>query len=535
MKQHPSRFCFQTLVGVLIAFIATAAKGQGLGHGETDLQRRAEGIIQVQNGNTINANHAVEKPNIVLVFADDLGYGDVGCYNPASRIPTPNLDRLATQGIRFTDAHSADSVCTPSRYGLLTGRYCWRTRLKRAVLFNWEPPLIEPGRTTLASLLQWQGYHTALSGKWHLGLGFTAKPGREVDFQAPLPWSPGPLPDRSVSESIDFSVPVFGGPEQLGFDETFYTAGCSTDQEPFCFIENGRFRNMSAATYRNPAGSWRSGMAAPDWDNKTVDVQVTQWALQFIERTHQSRPDQPFFLYLPLSSPHSPHVTVDFAIGKSKAGVRGDMVWLVDWSVGRIMAKLKNLGMADNTLLIVTSDNGPLPGSLEPGAPEGTAKITNEHLTAGKLRGYKGRVWEGGHRVPFIARWPGKIPSGHVSNHAICFTDMLATFAALFGEDLPEDSGEDSFNQLPALLGKSANPRPAMVHHSSTAFALRHGKWKIVFGVGENRVKTVGGRGYLYDLDADPFETNDLWSQHPEVVAELTQLFESIQKNGSSR
>ncbi|MEM9366704.1 MAG: arylsulfatase [Planctomycetota bacterium] len=475
------------------------------------------------------------RPNIVFIMADDMGYGDVGCYNTESRIHTPNIDQVATQGIRFIDAHAADSVCTPSRYGLLTGRYCWRTSLKRAVLFNYEPPLIESGRITLASLLKGQGYRTAISGKWHLGLGFTAKPGRNVDFDAPLPWAPGPLPDRNVSESIDFSVPIFGGPEELGFDEAFYTAGCSTDQEPFCFIENGRFRDMTHATYGNPAGSWRSGMAAPDWDNQAVDVQFTQWALQFIERTHKSRPQQPFFLYLPLSSPHSPHVTANFAIGKSKAGVRGDMVWLVDWSVGRIMTKLKTLGLADNTLLIVTSDNGPLAGSLEPGAHEGTARITNGHLSAGRLRGYKGRLWEGGHRVPFIARWPGRIPCGHVCDHAICFTDMLATFAAMVGEDLPEDSGEDSFNQLPALLGNPVKPRSAMVHHSNTAFALRHGKWKIVFGVGENRVKAAFGKGYLYDLDTDPIETNDLWSQHPEVGEDLTNQFESIQKNGRSR
>jgi arylsulfatase A len=264
------------------------------------------------------ASPAVERPNIVVILADDMGYGDVRCYNGHSRIPTPNMDRLAREGIRFTDAHSADSVCTPSRYGLLTGRYCWRTPLKRSVLFNYESPLIERDRPTLTSLLKGSGYRTAISGKWHLGLGFTAKPGRTVDFTAPMPWAAGPLPDRSVSESIDFSAPVFGGPEELGFDETFYTAGCSTDQEPFCFIENGRFRNMSEASYRHPSGSWRSGMAAPDWVNETVDVSFTNWALRFIERTHEASPDQPFFLYLPLSSPHSPHVTVDFAKGKSE-------------------------------------------------------------------------------------------------------------------------------------------------------------------------------------------------------------------------
>ncbi|MEM6504095.1 MAG: arylsulfatase [Planctomycetota bacterium] len=476
-----------------------------------------------------------QRPNIIFILADDMGYGDVGCYNEQSRIPTPNMDRLASQGVRLTDAHSADSVCTPSRYGLLTGRYCWRTPLKRAVLFNYEPPLIEKERMTIASLLKGKGYRTAISGKWHLGLGFTAKPGRDVDFDAPLPWASGPLPDQNVSESIDFSVPVFGGPEELGFDETFYTAGCSTDQEPFCFIENGRFLNMHKATYRQPEGSWRSGMAAPDWDNETVDIRATRWAMEFIENTHKARPEQPFFLYLALSSPHSPHVTVDFAIGQSEAGVRGDMVWLVDWSVGKIMAKLDGLGISENTLLIVTSDNGPLPGSIKPGARESTARITNGHLAAGNLRGTKGHVWEGGHRVPFIARWPRKIPSGKVSREPICFTDMLATFAALVGENLPEASGEDSFNRLPVLLGQNTKYGHVMVHHSNTVFALRSGKWKIIFGMGENRLKPTENKGYLFDMEADPYEAQDVWNQQPEVIAELTKRFKAIQVNGRSR
>ncbi len=473
------------------------------------------------------AVHA-EKPNIVFIMADDMGYGDVGCYNDQSRIPTPNMDRLSRQGIRFTDAHSADSVCTPSRYGLLTGRYCWRTNLKRGVLFNYEPPLIAADRMTIASLLKGQEYRTAIAGKWHLGLGFTAKQGRSVNFNAPLPWAAGPLPDREVSESIDFSAPVFGGPEELGFDETFYTAGCSTDQEPFCFIENGRFQNMSQATYRNPSGSWRSGMASPDWTNETVDVQVTEWALRLIERSTGESKQRPFFLYMPLSSPHSPHVAAPFAEGKSDAGIRGDMVWLVDWSVGRIMAQLETLGLSENTLLIVASDNGPLLGTLELGAPEGTAKITNDHRSAGKLRGVKGRVWEGGHRVPLIARWPSRIPAGAVSAEAICLTDILATVAALIGDELPDGVGEDSYNRLPIFLGKKMEPRPAIVHHSNSAFAMRSGKWKIVFGEGENRVRSAPGKGYLFDLESDPYETNDLWNDQPDVVKTLTTEFQKI-------
>ena len=267
-------------------------------------------------------------------MADDLGYGDVGVYNRDAKIPTPHMDRLATQGIRLTDAHSADSVCTPSRYALMTGRYCWRGRLKQGVLFNYEPPLIDPGQMTVASLLRRHGYTTGLVGKWHLGLGFTAKPGRNVDFSRPLPWPDGPQPDRSVGESIDFAAAVFGGPEELGFDYAYYTAGCSTDQEPFCFIENRRFLGMEHATYRHPAGSWRSGMTSPRWVNETVDVSFTEKAVRFITRSQkESSQGNPFFLYLALSAPHSPHLVPDFAKGKSRAGVRGDMVWLVDWSI----------------------------------------------------------------------------------------------------------------------------------------------------------------------------------------------------------
>jgi arylsulfatase A len=468
------------------------------------------------------------RPNIILIFADDLGYGDVGCYNPESRIPTPNIDRLAMEGMRFTDAHSADSVCTPSRYGLLTGRYCWRSPLKRGVLFNWEPPLIESGRTTLASFLKSQGYRTALSGKWHLGLGFTAKPGRSFDFDAPLPWAGGPLPDREAGESIDFSARIFGGPEELGFDEAYYTAGCSTDQEPFCFIENGKMLNMEEASYRNPAGSWRSGMAAPDWVNETVDVSFTEKALAFLEGHEESSSDTPFFLYLPLSSPHSPHVTADFTLGKSEAGVRGDMVWLVDWALGQLDAVLEETGMAENTLVMVTSDNGPLEGSLEVGEPEGTATITNGHMATGELRGRKGRVWEGGHRVPFVARWPGRIPAGTTSDYAFCLTDLLATVAEIVGEPLPEGAGEDSVSILQALLGEAMPARSPMVHHSSTAFAMRSGKWKIVFGQGEKRVNAAPGEGYLFDLENDPGETTDLWAEQPERVRELTEQFEAI-------
>ena len=484
-----------------------------------------------------NAHVDPALPNIVLVLADDMGYGDVGVYNPESRIPTPNMDRLAGEGIHFTDMHSADSVCTPSRYGLLTGRYCWRTRLQRTVLFNYEPPLIEPARMTLASLLKHRGYRTGMFGKWHLGLDFAVKEGKHVDFDRPLPWYSGPDPDPEVGASIDFSIAASGGPTDRGFHEAFYTAGCSTDQEPFCFIRNGMFLGMENASYRHPAGSWRSGMTAENWVNEIVDVRFTQEAIDFMARTHEGGPKTPFFAYLALSAPHSPHLVPKFAAGRSEAGVRGDMVWLVDWAVGQVMDALEHLGVAERTLLIVTSDNGPLRGSLEPGAREGTATVSNGHQSAGPLRGFKGRIYEGGHRVPFIARWPQRIPAGAVSNEPRSLVDLMATFAAVVGERLPEDSGEDSFDMLAALEGSEAgsSPRPAIVHHSgSGAFGLRDGQWKIVFGRGETVVQPMEGTGYLFDLESDPHETTDLWDAYPLVVQRLTALMEDLRRQGRS-
>ena len=469
------------------------------------------------------------KPNIVFIMADDMGYGDVGCYNAGSKIPTPHMDRLAREGMRFTDAHSSAAFCTPSRYALLTGRYCWRTRLQKSVLFNFEPPLIERDRMTLASLLHQNGYRTGLFGKWHLGLGFTAKPGRSVDFKKPLPWYHGPDPDRTVSESINFTDMTFGGPDVLGFEKTFYTAGCSTDQQPFCFIANGKFLGMEGATYRNPAGSWRSGMAARVWDNASVDVRFTDAAVRFIAAADATPKRQPFFVYLPLSAPHSPHMVPNFATGKSQAGVRGDMVWLVDQCVGRVLAALEKHGLSKNTLLIVTSDNGPLIGSVKIGEREGTAQISNGHQSAGNLRGYKGRPFEGGHRVPFIVRWPGRIAKGVVNDDIFCHVDLMASTAALIGATLPKGVGEDSENLLPAFFGQPTRRGPMVNQAGNGVKTLRDGPWKIIFGQGANRVRSDQGKGMLFNLKTDPYETTDLWDLHPDRVQAMRQLFATIQ------
>jgi len=491
-------------------------------------------------------------PNIVFVIADDMGYGDVGAYNPDSKIPTPHLDRLAEQGLRFTDAHSASSVCTPSRYGVLTGRYCWRTRLERSVLFAYEPPLIEPSRLTAPSLLKHAGYHCACIGKWHLGLGFSAKPGAEVDFDTPLPW-PSITP-RELEEKIDFHAPLTGGPTELGFDYFFGTCGCTTAQPPYGFIENDRFIDPPSMyigpetpELRQTVG--RPGMAAAGWNSREADVVFAERAVEYIESRRDS--PAPLFLYLATSSPHEPckpEVVPDFAQGQSQAGSRGDMVWLVDWLVGQVIDALERTGRAENTLFLVTSDNGALPGD---GRKRGTGQGVHDlyetygHKSCGDWRGYKAHIWEGGHREPLLAHWPGSIPPGSVCEELVCLTDFMATFAALVGTRLPDNAGEDSVDLLPILLGDqgAGGPRSDLVHHSVTgAFSIRRGDWKCIFGTQgsggwpppPDELPDPQCPGQLYDITEDPGETTNLWDSRPDIVSGMRELLEGYQRSGRS-
>ena len=471
----------------------------------------------------------MNNPNIIFIFADDMGYGDVGCYNPESRIPTPNMDRLAERGMQFTDAHAGSAVCTPSRYALLTGRYCWRTALQSGVFFNWEKPLIEKDRPTIGIILQTAGYNTACIGKWHVGLEFPLKPDANIDLDKQWPWYAGPDPDPTVGKAIDFSKPCTGGPTELGFDYAFFTAGCSTDQEPYCYIENDRFTNMDSPVYRRPEGSWRSGIGSPQWDNKMVDIDFTTRAESFISDHMSQKKDNPFFLYLALSAPHSPHFPPDLVAGKSDAGTRGDLVCLVDWSVGRVMDALDQHNIADNTLIIVSSDNGPLPGSTpNPGDPERAGQIDNGHMSAGKPRGYKGMIYDGGHREPFIARWPNAIKAGLVCNDLVCLTDMFATFADIVGEH-HNKGGEDSISILPSLLSKE-NPdkRTSLINHSGRGvFALRTPDWKLVHETKGNG-KTPAEEdspGQLFNMREDWTEQQDLWDN--EIRHELVHTIKN--------
>ena len=456
--------------------------------------------------------HAQSKPNIVYIMADDMGYGDTTVYNPESKIPTPHMDALATQGIVFTDAHSPSSVCTPTRYGVLTGRYSWRTRLKRGVFGGFNRPLIEPGRMTVPSLLKEHGYATACIGKWHLGMDWTLKEGAT----------------EQEGDTVDISKPILRGPIDHGFDYYFVTPGCTTDDPPFCFVENNRALGDPVLTSPgdNPE---RRLLMAPGWRHEDADIAFADKAVGFIKKHVAANPEQPFFVYLPVSVPHIPWLPPDSVKGKSEAGARGDQVVLADVILGQVMDTLDALGVADNTLLIFTSDNGPREG-------------VNGHASAGDLRGLKGMIWEGGHRIPFIARWPGHIKPGTKSDALTTLTDLLATTSAIMGVELPDDAGEDSFNILPALLGEEVDEpiRDSAIHHSgSGVFSLRQGDWKLIVGTKSHGYirdrPDEDTPGQLYNLGNDPHETNDLWDTHPEIVEHMRNALDGYRDSGHTR
>jgi arylsulfatase A len=480
---------------------------------------------------TTAAVAAPTPPNIVFIIADDMGFGDPGCYNPQSKIPTPHMDKLAADGLRFTDAHTPAAVCTPTRYGALTGRYCWR-RKKSGVLGGYSPPLIENTRPTIASLLKKQGYSTACIGKWHIGANFQNSAGK-----------------RSTNEKdIDFTAAVSGGPNALGFDYAYWHAGCGTTAPPYGFIENEHFVSKSFSYQKMPHGD--GGMVEAGWVTANADPILTDKACEFIKKSASA--DNPFFLYLAPNAPHEPcveSVVPEFARGKSKAGSRGDLVWLFDWIVGRVVETLESTGQADNTMIIITSDNGALPGDFlhdDKGRKRRDMFDKFSHKSCGDFRGYKAHIWEGGHRVPLIVRWPGKVKASTVSDEVICLTDFVATSAAIVGAELPDDAAEDSVNMLPALLGQGSPDKPlreAIVHHSSDGvFAIRQGKWKLILesqGSGgwpppRGGAPVPGTPGQLYDIEADPGEQTNLWDKHKDVVAGLTTLLKRFQDEGRS-
>ncbi|MEO1995492.1 MAG: arylsulfatase [Planctomycetaceae bacterium] len=467
-------------------------------------------------------NLSASQPHIVLVMADDMGFGDVRKLNPASKIRTPHLDGLTASGMTFRDAHTPASVCTPTRYGLLTGRYCWRSRLKRGVLNGYGRPLIEVGRPTIASFLKTQGYHTGIVGKWHLGLGFA---GRQED----------------ASGEIDFEKPVTGGPSDCGFDFS-YIIPASLDFPPYVFIKDQRVTKLPTLT--QPAqtfpGFVRRGARSADLIMESCLDHLLEQAVSYIER--RARTERPFFLSFPLTAPHKPVLPHARFRGVTKLGPYADFVTQVDWTVGRIIEALETAHVAENTLVIYTSDNGSFMSRRdEAGFVDHVRDATvqayrPEHHTAnGPFRGTKADIWEAGHRVPFLVRWPGVVRAGTQCDQPVCLTDVFATLAEVLNQGLPAGSGPDSFSFLPLLRERGrSTPRVPIIHHSAAGmFAIRHGKWKLVLGNGSGGREQPRGKPFsqpyqLFDLELDLSEQHNCSERYPQTVQRLEQLFQQI-------
>ncbi len=479
-------------------------------------------------------------PNIILILADDLGYGDLSCLNPESKIFTPNLDKLAVKGITFTDAHSGSAVCTPTRYGILTGRYCWRSKLKKSVLWAWDGPLIEPDRLTLGDLLRTHGYSTACIGKWHLGWDWPVKDGSKMNDTVELGQWDSKNRD-AFGEKIDFSRKIENGPVTRGFD--YYFGDDVPNFAPYCFIENDK--TVGLPNQEKPADMFGTpGPMLEGWKLNAVMPALTKKAVEYINSKANpfNKKQGPFFLYFPLTAPHTPIAPAEGFKDKSRAGAYGDYVQQVDWTVGRVMQALEESGHAKNTLVIFTSDNGSpgRDGTNMSGPVRSVEKFG--HFPSYIYRGTKADIWEGGHRIPFIASWPGEIKPGSKSNEIICLTDILATCAAIVRDQLPENAGEDSYNILPALTGKKYDSpiREATVHHPIRGmFSIRRGEWKLIDGKGSGGWSGGGKEntapGQLYHIIDDPEEKNNLYNKRPDIVEFLTKLLDKYKKEDRSR
>ncbi|MBU2950875.1 arylsulfatase [Tamlana agarivorans] len=465
-----------------------------------------------------------KKPNIVYILADDLGYGDVQSYNPEGKIPTPHLDNMAKNGLLFTDAHTSSSVCTPTRYGILTGRYNWRSKLKKHVLNGYSKSLIKQERTTIADMLKSQGYNTAFIGKWHLGWDW------ELKDQDSL---------KVNGLSVDFTKPVKNGPTTHGFDYAFGFCG-SLDMPPYVYIEN-EMPTMVPTEYTRSKGmkSWRKGLTADDFSHIKVLQDITDKAVTYI--SDKAKEDKPFFLYLPLPAPHTPILPTEAFLGKSKTNIYGDFVMQVDDVVNQVREALKKQGISENTLLVFTSDNG-----CSPKADFKTLE-TFGHDPSNPLRGHKADIYEGGHRVPFIVEWPAKGLKNKTSDKVICTTDFFATCAEIAGYNMPDSEGEDSYSMLPLISGESNNAiREYTVHHSIDGrFAIRQGDWKLAFCPGSGgwsaprprdiiKNKLVLPPLQLFNLKDDIGETKNVIDENPEVAVQLKAALKKIILDGRS-
>ena len=486
----------------------------------------------------------MQKPNIIFILADDLGYGDVACYNPESKVPTPNLDRLSREALTFTDAHAPATVCTPSRYSVLTGRMAFRTGISGVFSGAGGPCMIEEGRLTLPGMLRDKGYTTACFGKWHVGLSFPDKNGNPINKNGFEP-----------VKRIDYSRAIPDAPIHRGFDHFFGTACCSGTDFLYTFIDGDRIpvpptgELDKAPLPKHPyANDNRHGMIAPGFNIQELDQVFLGKSIMFIEEHVRNSPDKPFFLYHPTNAVHLPSFASGTCRGKTDAGPHGDFIFEFDHVVGELLNTVDRLGIADNTLVMVSSDNGPEVTSVV------HMRKDYRHDGARPWRGLKRDQWEGGHRIPFIARWPGHILPDTQTDQTVCLCDIMATCAALVGSDLPHDAAEDSYNILPVLLGEQPEEQPIREHtlHQTICLALsiRKGPWKYLDHRGSSGnnyekdealhpyvlpEKAPDAPGQLYNLDEDPGETTNLYFDHPEIVEELRTQLHAYCDSGRSR
>lgn len=468
-----------------------------------------------------------KKPNVIVILADDMGYGDVQSLNPHSKIPTPYLDGMARSGMRFLDAHSPSAVCTPTRYGLITGRYCWRTSLKRGVLNGYSKSLIDPNRFTIADLFENEGYQTGIVGKWHLGMNFGKSDENPKKF--------------------DFSKPIINSPNVNGFDYS-EVIPASLDFPPYVWVKNNKieqFPSASQSAIRFPA-FLRKGERSPDFQAINILDEIASKASQFISDAVEK--NNPFFLYIPLTSPHKPVLPAKRFVGKSGLGLYGDFVIQTDWTVGQILSALSKNKIEENTLVIFTSDNGSFMyrrnyDESEDHVSDETIQAYNEenHRSNFIFRGTKADVFEGGHRVPFLVKWPKMIRPGSISERTTCHVDILSTLADVLDVDLEKSAAEDSFSFLDHLLERDTKAiRPPVINHSANGtFAIRKGSMKLILSEGSGgrekpSSRPFQGKWQLYNLENDPREKVNLIDELPQVAEKMESLFRRIQKGDYS-
>lgn len=491
---------------------------------------------------TLSPVSGAQLPNVLLILADDLGYGDVGCYNDQAKAPTPNIDRLAARGMLFTDAHSPSTVCTPTRYSVMTGRMAFRTGYRGVFTGVGGPCLIEESRLTLPGMLQHQGYATACVGKWHIGMTFFDSQGQPINKNG-----------LDAVRRVDYSRPCPDAPIHRGFDQFFGTVCCPTTDWLYAWMEGDRIPNppreivdRSGLPKHPYSRDCRPGMIADDFDLRTVDLVFLERSQRFLRKHVATNGDQPFFLFHSTQAVHLPSFAAEQFHGASSAGPHGDFIVELDHIVGELMKTLEQLGVADNTLVLFSSDNGPEVASVI------HMREDHQHDGARPWRGMKRDNWEGGHRVPMIACWPDKIAPGSRTAQTFCLADVMATLAAITGFDLPNDAAEDSFDFSPVLAGSQADDAPVReytLHQTiSLALAIRHGRWKYLDhqGSGGNNYQSdrlakfaindgsADAPGQLYDLANDPGEIENLYHQRPDVTAKLKAKLDEFRRDGRS-